>query len=69
MLPQKHNVVKYYFDLHLPKGFIQVSLAFYSSLVFLGKKPGERIRFCINYQKLNTITKKNAIPYLLLRKF
>ena len=60
MSSEKLDEVKSYLDLHyLAKGFIQASSASYSSLVLFNKKPSGRIRFYINYQRLNTIIKKN----------
>ena len=32
------------------------------------KKLGEEIQFCINYKRLNTITKKNCYPILLIKE-
>ena len=57
------DVVKCYLNSHLAKGFIQVSLALYLSVVLFVKKSGRSIRFCVDYRKLNAITKKRSISY------
>ena len=48
MSPQELDAVKYYLNLHLAKRFIQASSASYSSPVLFVKKPGRRIRFCVD---------------------
>ena len=55
--------VKKFLEEHLKKEFIEVSNALCSSSILLVKKPRGDIRFCINYRKLNALTKKDA--YLL----
>ena len=52
--------VKKFLEKHLKKGFIKANNALCSSFILLVKKPGESIRFCINYRKLNSLTKKGA---------
>ena len=59
MSPKELDAVKKYLDSHLAKGFIQASSASYFLPVLFVKKPGERIRFCVDYKRLNAITKKN----------
>ena len=56
---QELDAVKRYLDSHLAKGFIQASSAPYSSPVLFVKKPSREIRFCVDYQRLNAITKKD----------
>ena len=68
MSTQKLDAVKRYLDSHLAKGFIQASLASYSSPVLFVRKPGGRIRFCVDYQRLNAITKKDRYPILLIEE-
>ena len=58
--------VKEFLEEHLKKGFIEASSAPCSSPILLAKKPGGGIRFCVNYQKLNSLTKKNAYPLPLI---
>ncbi len=62
------DAVKQYLDSHLTKRFIQVSSVFYSSLVLFVIKSGRRIRLCVDYKKLNAITKKDRYPIPLIEK-
>ena len=68
MSPEKLDIVKRYLDSHLAKGFIQASSASYFSPVFFVKKPGGGIRFCIDYRRLNAITKKDRYPIPLIEE-
>ena len=52
-------VIKKYINKHLNKGFIYFSISLAAAPIFLAKKPGGDIRFCVNYRGLNTITIKN----------
>ena len=58
--------VKKFLEEHLKKRFIEASSAPCSSLILLAKKPGGGIRFCVNYWKLNSLTKKDAYPLPLI---
>ena len=58
--------VKKFLEEHLKKGFIEASSAPCSSPILLAKKPGGEIRFCVDYRKLNSLTKKNAYPLPLI---
>ena len=60
MSPEELDAVKRYLDSHLAKGFIQASSASYSLPVLFVKKPGGGIRFCVDYRRLNAITKKDC---------
>ena len=68
MSPQELDVVKHYLNLYLAKGFIQASSDSYSSPVLFVKKPGGRIRFCVDYQRLNAINKKDRYPIPLIEE-
>ena len=68
MSPQELDAVKRYLDSHLAKGFIQASSAPYSSPVLFVKKPGGGIRFCVDYRRLNAITKKDQYPIPLIEE-
>ncbi len=59
MSPEELNAVKRYLDSHLAKRFIQANLASYFSPVLFMKKPGGGMRFCVDYKRLNAITKKD----------
>ena len=56
------DALKRYFDSHLARRFIQASLSSYSLSILFVKKSGRGIRFCIDYRRLNTITKKDYYP-------
>ena len=43
----------------LNKGFIYINSLVASALVLFIRKPGNRIRFCVDYRALNQITKKD----------
>ena len=58
--------VKKFLEEHLKKDFIKASSALCSSPILLAKKPGGGIRFCVDYRKLNAITKKDAYPLPLI---
>lgn len=68
ILPQEFDAVKPDLDLHLTKEFIKINWVSYSSLVLFIKKPSRQIRFCVNYRKLNVITKKDHYPISLIEK-
>ena len=56
--------IKKFLEEHLKKGFIKASRALCSSPILLAKKPGGGIRFCIDYRRLNKLTKKDAYPII-----
>ena len=58
--------VKKFLEEHLKKRFIEASNTPCSSPILLAKKPGGGIRFCVNYRKLNSLTKKDAYPLPLI---
>ena len=58
--------VKKFLEENLKKGFIEASSALCSSPILLTKKPGGGIRFCVDYRKLNSLTKKDAYPLPLI---
>ena len=44
---------------YLSKGFIRVSNSLAAALVLFAKKPGEGLRFCVDYRALNRLIKKD----------
>lgn len=60
--------VKKFLEEHLKKGFIEASSAPCSSPILLAKKPGGGVRFCVDYRKLNELTKKDAYPLPLIEE-
>ena len=68
MLLKQLKLVKVYLEDHLKKDFIVLSDAFYTSSVLFVKKPEEGWCFCVDYQKLNVIIKKNRYSLPLIKK-
>ena len=68
MSPKELDAVKRYLDSHLANGFIQASSASYSLPVLFIKKPERGIQFCVDYKRLNTITKKDCYPIPLIEE-
>ena len=59
ILNHKFEQIKKYLNEHLKKKFIIFNYALFASLVLFIKKPNNELRFCVNYRKLNAITKRN----------
>ena len=59
-------LVKEYVKEHLSKGFIKASQSPFASLVLFIRKPQGGLRFCVDYRKLNAITKKDRYPLPLI---
>jgi hypothetical protein len=57
---------KDYITQNLAKGFIVPSLAPFYSLILIAQKPSGGFRFCVDYRKLNALTKKDRYPILLI---
>ena len=55
----KFEQVKKYLNEHLKKRFIVFNHVSFALLVLFVEKPNERLRFCVNYRKLNVIIKRN----------
>jgi hypothetical protein len=64
-LAELQTVKQYLLD-NLNKGFIVPSQAPYASPVLFVKKPNGGLRFCIDYRKLNAITRKDRYPLPLI---
>ena len=63
MSDKELKACKDYIDSNLSKGFITASSALYTLLVLFVRKPSRGLWFCVDYQKLNVLTKKDK--YLL----
>ena len=50
----------------LDKGFIRVSNSSAAAPVLFARKPGGGLRFCVDYRRLNEITKKDRYPLPLI---
>ena len=59
MLAEELEVVKKYLVKNLDKGFINSSQALFVVLVLFAKKPDGSLCFCIDFRKLNLLTKKD----------
>jgi hypothetical protein len=66
MSEEKLMLIKKYLQEHLNKSFIESSTASYAFLILFAKKLDEEFRFCLNYRKLNAITKKNRYFIFLI---
>ena len=55
----KFEQIKKYLNEHLKKEFIIFNYALFASPVLFIKKLNNKLRFCVNYRKLNAITKRN----------
>jgi hypothetical protein len=60
------EVLKKYLLENLDKGFIEPSQAPFSSPVLFVKKPNGGLQFCIDFRKLNAITRKDRYPLPLI---
>ncbi len=63
---EKLLLIKKYLKKHLNKEFIESSTISYASFILFVKKSNEELRFCVNYRKLNAITKKNRYSISLI---
>jgi hypothetical protein len=52
----------------LDKGWIRASSLAAEAPVLFVKKPGKKLRFCVNYQALNAIISQNRYPFSLIRE-
>jgi len=68
MLSHKLQKIKKYLEENLKKKFITLSKALFASLILFVKKKDNSFRFCINYQKLNALIKRNRYSILLIDK-
>jgi hypothetical protein len=62
------QATKQYLVDNLAKGFIEPSQAPFASPILFAKKPNGGLRFCIDYRKLNNMTRKDRYPLPLLNK-
>ncbi len=62
----KLQKIKEYLNENLSKNFITSSKISYFSFVLFALKINDDLRFCVNYQKLNVIIKRNHYSLLLI---
>ena len=68
MSTEELRIVKKYLEDNLNKGFIEVSSAPIASPMLFVRKPGGGLRFCVDYRKLNAMTRKNRYPLPLIEE-
>ena len=61
----KFEQVKKYLNKHLKKEFIVSSYALFALFVLFVEKSNEELQFCVDYKKLNVITKKKSLFYFI----
>lgn len=66
MSREELDLVRTYIEENLTKGFIEHSKSPYSSPVLFVRKPGGGLRFCVDYRKLNSVTRKDQYPLPLI---
>lgn len=64
--PQELRATKQYIVENLDKGFIEASYSPFAAPVLFVHKPDGSLRFCVDYRKLNAITKKDRYPLPLI---
>jgi hypothetical protein len=64
----EREIMKNYIHEHLSKDFITQSMAPFASPVLFVRKPGGGLRFCVDYRKLNAITRKDRYPLPLIEE-
>lgn len=65
---QETEAMKKYIDKHLGKGFIRLSSSAAAAPVLLVRKPGDGLRFCVDYRALNAVIIKNRHPIPLINE-
>ena len=68
MSPYKLQKVKEYIKENLEKGFITPSSAPYASPILFVQKKDEGLNFCVDYRKLNSLSKKNSYSIPLMQE-
>lgn len=60
--PKKREAIGSQVEEMLRDGVIQSSASLWASPVVLAKKKDQMLRFCIDYRKLNAVTKRDVYP-------
>ena len=68
ILKHKFKQIKKYLNEHLKKKFIVSSYALFASFVLFTEKLNEKLRFCVDYRKLNVIVKRNRYLISLINE-
>ena len=67
MSQRKFQILKKFFDGNLAKGFIKISSFLTAVPILYVKKPGKKLRLCVNYKKFNSVTIKNKYFLFLMQ--
>ena len=68
ILKHKFEQIKKYLNEHLKKKFIVSSYILFILFILFAEKPNEKLRFCVDYKKLNVIIKRNRYFILLINE-
>ena len=68
MSENKLQKIKKYLKKNLKKEFISSSSTLYASLILFIVKLNKSLRFCVNYRKLNVVTKRNRYSISLIKE-
>ena len=68
MFSYKFKKIKKYFIENLFKNFITFNKILYFLSMLFAMKVNENLRFCVDYQKFNVMTKQNRYFLLLIKK-
>jgi hypothetical protein len=66
MFEEKLKIIKKYLENNVKKRFIVINRSSFVSSVMFMKKTNESLRFCVDYKKLNQLTKKNKYFLFLI---
>ena len=66
MTDEQLSAAKRYITENLHKGFIAPSNAPFAAPILMARKPGGGLRFCVDFRKLNELTKKDPYPIPLI---
>ena len=61
--------MKICFEEYFNKKFIVVFLKSFASFILFAKKFNDDLKFCVNFRKLNKITKKISLFYFFITDF
>ena len=68
LLSKKLETLQKYFKKNFKKKFINFNNVFFVSFIFFVVKSNEQLKLCVNYRKLNVITKRNFYLIFLIEK-
>ena len=68
LLEKELAILKEYININLKKGFIRLSASPAASLLLFVLKKNRKLRLCVDYRQLNSITIKDRYPLPLINK-